>query len=216
MKIPSGYKIRILDSNGNDLTTADLILEEDFSIQISTVYEPLLKSGGSPNLTAFTSAITLLREKGFSGQFKQQGAQVWTETKPLELKLALSLYFKTSGKRDVYDPTIAIMKKSVPQISDNKFGLIPPGPNIFEILGVDPKDTALGNIFSTTDESVTIQVGEIIYLKKCVIKNAIPTYSMHKDTDGYPMKCKLDLDITTVDIVTKDMLDDLPNEKDNT
>jgi hypothetical protein len=219
VKTPKGYLVRILDGKDNDITKADLILEEDFSPQISNTYEPLIASKGSVSLSAFAGAFTPLRNLGASGQIKQQGFKVWTETKPLELKLALSLYMKTSGKTDVYEPATAIMRRSVPAVADNGFGLIPPGPNVLEILGISPSsvnEVAGFDLLASSEGALQIQIGSFMTIYGAVIENAIPTFSAQKDSDGYPVKCKLDLDISTSGVVTKSMIDDWSNNQDNT
>jgi hypothetical protein len=218
-KTPDGYLVRILDGKGNDITTAELILEDDFSPQVSNTYESLIASKGSVSLSAIAGTFTPLRNLGVSGQIKQQGFKVWTETKPLELKLALSLYMKTSGKTDVYEPAIAIMRRSVPAVADNGFGLIPPGPNVLEILGIDPNqvnDIAGFDLLSGSEGSLQIKIGTFMTVYGAIIENAIPTFSSQKDSDGYPVKCVLDLDISTSGIVTKTMIDDWSKDQNKT
>lgn len=212
-----GYNVRILDNKSNPIVSAELLLEEDFSPQISNTYDNLIGNKGSVQLSAIGAMFRSTSAMGLSGQFKQQGFQVWQETKPLEVKLALSLYMKTSGKDDVYDPAMTIIKRSVPTESDNGFGLIPPGPSLLDAIGIDPDEAnAVIDIFADSEGALIIEIGKFITLRNAIIVNAIPTFSAQKDSDGYPVKCKLDVDIRTVEVVTKQILEDWDVNTDNT
>ena len=209
--MPTSRKGLVIIKLGDELITdKDLILESDISLGISNDYAPLLSGGGNVAVTALTGLVS-----GTFAGFKQQGFQVWKSTNPIELKLSVSLHMVTSGRLDVTEPAQALMTVAVPTLDDNGWGLIPPGANILEILGQDVKDklNAIGaKVGFNTDSidrgkgAVTISIGSYINHKQCIIRNVIPTYSLQEDSEGFPISCKLDIDLTTLDIANNTMI----------
>ncbi len=199
-------RVIIKNADGTFVTDADLILESDVSLGISSSYQPLLGSITPPAILTAGIAATV---SGTSG-FRQQGFQVWSKTEPISLKLSVSLHMKTSGKLDVVEPAEALMAKAVPALSENGWGLIPPGPNILDILGDYGED--LGNKSQFLKDQggyVSVSISNYINLSQCVMKNVIPTYNLIEDSDGYPISCKLDIDLQTLDIANSDMINGL-------
>lgn len=199
--------VLIKDSEGVLITDKNLYLESDISLGISSSYQPLVSGGGSAVVKALISGTSI----GSAG-FKQQGFQVWEKTNPLSLKLSVSLRMITSGRLDVIEPAKELMKYAVPDVADNQWGLIPPGPNLLTILGDAGAD--LGDRYDVLRQAggwVSISVGSYLNLNKCIMKNVIPTYSLQEDTNGFPVSCKLDIDLETVDIATSEMIENLSN-----
>lgn len=200
----------IEDSQGNKITNKDLVLESDISLGISNTYESLLSGGGS---TALSSISSLVGGGLISAGFKQQGFQVWKSTNPIELKLSVSLHMITSGKLDVIKPVERLMAYSVPKLAENGWGLIPPGANILAILG--DKGIELGENYSFLQEAkgwVSIKVENYLRLDKCIIRNAIPTYSLQVDSEGYAISCKLDIDLVTLEIANDQIINNLSSQ----
>jgi len=215
--VPKGQTVRILRSDsGQPLIDKIMYLENDISLGISSSFQPILSGGGvSPLLTAVAAGIPFLADKGLTGQFKQQGFRIWKSTEPLELKLSVSLRFKTSARQDVMKPAIEIMKMAVPAVADNGWGLIPPGPSIYDVIGevveafgVNTSESTYDFLDTGNSGLVNIRAGALT-IQDCIIQNVIPTFSKWTDTSDYAIKCTLDIDIITKDIANKQMLDDL-------
>lgn len=195
--------VKLIDSEGNDLALGkDLILESDISLGISNDYQPLLSGGVGGAFSAVAGSLA----GGVAG-FKQQGFQVWRGTNPIELKLSVSLHMITSGRLDVIKPAENIMAYSVPTLDENGWGLIPPGASIISILGEDAQGFLSDFDFISKGKGyIGVYIGSHISLPKCVIKNAIPTYSLQEDSEGYAISCKLDIDISTLDVANDKMI----------
>ncbi|MDA3856023.1 MAG: hypothetical protein PF569_07205 [Candidatus Woesearchaeota archaeon] len=209
--------VYIRDSSEKETDLAlgkDLILESDISLGISNDYQPLL-SGGIASAISLVSSAT----KGkIPAGFRQQGFQVWRGSSPVELKLSVSLHMVTSGKLDVAEPAKSLIAYSVPHLKENGWGLVPPGASISAILGdgkikelKDNYNIDIKNWFDVDSGKgfVSISIGNYLNLSQCIIKNVIPTYSLQEDSEGYPISCKLDIDISTLDIVNDKMIKEL-------
>ena len=198
--------VRITDFNGNDLALGkDLILESDISLGISNDFQPLISGGVGGAFSAVASSLN----NGVAG-FRQQGFQVWRGTQPIELKLSVSLFMETSGRLDVTKPAENLIAYSVPTLDENGWGLTPPGASIVSILGQEAQQFLSQYEFISKGKGyVTISIGSYLNLKKCVIKNVIPTYNLQVDSQGYPISCKLDIDISTLDVANDKMIREL-------
>ena len=198
--------VRLEDAKGSLTGGKDLILENDISLGISNDYQPLL----SGNVGGVVSYLSSVSGGEVPAGFRQQGFQIWRGTSPIELKLSVSLHMVTSGRLDVITPAQKLIAYSVPDLNENGWGLTPPGASIISILGED----AVENIskfydVSSGKGSVSVFVGSYIQLHNCIIKNVIPTYSLQEDSEGYPVSCKLDIDISTLDVANSTMINEL-------
>lgn len=206
--------------------TARLILDDDFSIKVSSKYGPLWEASPN-NLTTLLSNSWGLP----SGQFALQGAQIWQGTDPLTVSITCSLYMDTDPYNDVVAPVKALMSTVLPTIQTEFKGvlgtvekliedtlnvkldtLIPPGPNIQALAQMVAKDSSkLKGIFSSSGakgvHNVTIG---FVTLNNCVITSAEPTFSkeVSKSSNGkyYPISASVSLEISTIEIATTDML----------
>lgn len=201
--------VRLFDSQTEQSDLAlgkDLILENDISLGISNDFQPLL----SGNVGGVMSFLSSLSGGAVSAGFRQQGFQIWRGTSPIELKLSVSLHMVTSGRLDVVKPAENLMAYSVPDLNENGWGLTPPGASVLAILGEETAQD-LGDNYNVSSGKgwVSVTVGSYIQLDKCIIKNVIPTYSLQEDSEGYPISCKLDIDISTLDIANSAMINKL-------
>ena len=149
----------------------------------------------------------------------------------MELSFNCQLNMRSSGKTDVFDPAINLMKYAVPS-EDTTLGLIPPGPSIAQALKSlttqISKNTDSGlldevsKLISTTEESLEkrngesdgdmeLKIGNYLNLTSVILTKATPLWSSTLDNKGFPISCKLQIDVRTSDIVTKQMLNGLAN-----
>lgn len=203
--------VKILRNGQEDLALdKDLILESDISLGISNDFQPLLSGGVSSAL----STVSSLSGGAVSAGFRQQGFQVWRNTNPIELKLSVSLHMETSGLIDVVEPAQSLVTFAVPDLEDG-WKLTPPGASIRAILGESANEFLDYFDIGRGKGWVSINIGNYINLPQCIIKNVIPTYSLQEDSEGYPTSCKLDIDISTLDVANSDMIRNLSLKRAN-
>lgn len=197
--------VKILRNGQVDLALGkDLILESDISLGISNDFQPLLSGGVSSAL----STVSSLSGGAVSAGFRQQGFQVWRNTNPIELKLSVSLHMETSGLLDVIRPAENLIAFAVPDLEDG-WKLTPPGASIRAILGEKANEVLDYFDIDKGKGWVSVSIGNYINLPQCIIRNVIPTYSLQEDSEGYSVSCKLDIDLSTLDVANSDMIRNL-------
>lgn len=218
MAVPNGRRV-VIKLGGTDIMRnprnniapgLELVLENDFSLNLSSNFKPLY-SGGGNDLATFAGSISRdLGFAGFSGQFKEFGAQIWQNTEPINFTLDFKFYKGITEANDarleVYNPMKALQKLPLPieGSSASEFdlpvsitNLIPPGPSFLNVLGLS--DTSALNI--------SIQVGNIINIPKVIVKRAQPTYSNEVDENGYPLWGMINLEVSSLYTATTSMID---------
>lgn len=201
IQIPVGKELRI-NVNTSPVTDQKMIIEEDIAFSLSSTFNPLL-SGGNTKLVDLVGGLSKeLTGKGFSGQFKQMGIQVWEGTAPLSLKITVGFYLdkeNPDGKTQVYEPAIALAKLPLPEEGSNG-NLIPPGPTLLSSITGSQKGKGA--------KIISVEVGKILYLKSAIVKAAEPIFSNETDTNDYPIWSKVSLDIMSTMTATSTILDD--------
>jgi len=200
IKTPIGKEL-IINIGSTPVTDQKMLIEEDIALSLSSDFNPLLGGGNSKILTIAGSLSKEISGKGFSGQFKQMGMQLWEGTQPLSTKITVGFYIdkeKPNAKVQVYDPTIALCKLPLPEEQEGG-NLVPPGPTILSALTESPKGKA-GKVIS-------VQIGKLLYIKSAIVKGAEPVFSNETDENDYPIWSKVSLDIISVMTATKSLLD---------
>lgn len=209
-RIKPGQRVRIRVNDGettSEISDVPYLINSEVSLRIATSYGPLTGITPNPSVTALLGSVQFFRDKGFTGAFKLQGFQVWQETKPLEFSLPLELRMVTDGKADVVDPANALIEKTVPTAPQGS-GLVPPGPSLVRALNLSDEDAnSLG--LSRGDSFLSLVIGNYTYLPRCMVTEAVPTYSKELDENGYPIWCKLDTTFITSEVVTREMIQDM-------
>ncbi len=209
-RVNPGQKVLITDEGGRDIVGGvTILINSEISLRISSTYGPVTNYQPPAVVTALTNSITFLRERGFTGSHSLQGAQIWQDTKPMEFSLPLEFHMLTSGVTDVVNPVKKIINKSVPKKASNKTGketnrLIPPGPSLLKVLGLSEEDVD-DKYLSTGDSLFNISIGNYLFIRGCVLTQAVPTFSKEVDSQEYPIWCKLDTTFTTFEVATTSM-----------
>jgi hypothetical protein len=204
IKIPKGKKV-IFKENGDTITTADLILEEDVTFTLNSSFESLVGGGATKFLTVIGGLLKDFTGYGFSGQFKELGFQIWTRTDPIGVSFQVSLYMKTNAFTDVVVPAKALMKLPLPYDTSQDaggdgqgFGLIAPGPTLTAVF-TQGQDASIG-------KKISVDIGTV-RLPLVVVKKVEPTVSKETDQNGHPIWIKLRIDVDSLFTATANMID---------
>lgn len=204
MTIPKGkiISIRVNDSDifsdaGIEIAP-QITIDTEITINLQSKFDSLLGSGANKVLGVFSGAMYSLTEKSFTGQFKEMGYRYWTGTEPVTFSFDTTLYMKTSARKDVFEPAKVLMKLPLPMLAKKGegFGLIAPGPSVLDALNIDTK---FGRMYS-------FRCG-VFYLPAVVFEKAEPTWSSEVDEEGYPIWCKLQMEISSLYTANTNMID---------
>ena len=209
--IPQGKILRLRKNKESVTGDIPIILEEDITISLNSQFSALLDSGVVNKLGTLLGGLSRdLLNFGGSGQFKQMGFQIWEKTDPVMISgINIGFYMGSTYANDayveVYKPAIALMKLPLPDDSNisgssgvRGIGLVPPGPSILEALGGE-------NV--RTGKNVSLEIGKVLRLPKVIVKKAEPTFSTETDENGYPIWCKIVLDIISLFTATTQTID---------
>lgn len=214
MIIPAGKKVKIRrlsydesegeykSSKGPVIdTNIPMVLEEPVTLSLSSEFSPIW--GGSDN--KWRDVLSgALAGAGFEsigglvgGKHKVFGMQTWKGTDPLSMGITVSFYAdKTNFNpyEQVYRPIMILAQIPLPGELDSGF-MTPPGPSVLDVFEK-----------SKNPDLYSLQIGSILYLPRIIIKKAEPTFSTETDTDGYPIWGKVALDVQSLQIATKNLL----------
>lgn len=213
-----------------DFKGIDFIFDDDLEFSINTEYGPIIESRPTTLLTLLSNSIQIGGFNIPSGQFALQSFQVWQTTEPLEFDLSLKMYVNTdSGHYDITVPAFKLMEYAVPSKSTNRKGqpgqgLIPPGPNIQDILRVSGllntpvlgsalqaglNNSVISSRKRTNGGLIDIQIGQYWLFQNCVLTSAKPTFSEAKDTDYAPVSADVSISFRTSEVATTNMLEEI-------
>jgi len=130
--------------------------------------------------------------------------QMWRGTSPLEFTLNLRFEAESNAETEVLCPCRELQRMSLPYIGDQKFGeqfLSPPGPL--------PASWAGTRFLSgtTKGEDITIRVGKLLNIKRCIIKRVTVSILPKFVVGGAPLSANVTVNFQTYEIITKESLD---------
>jgi hypothetical protein len=228
--IPDGREVIITDKNNENifaqLPNAHLIYDEELELNIKSNYGSIVETTGSNLLSLLGGSFTVGGANVPSGQFALQGLQIWKETEPLTFSLNVSLYTVASAYSDVIRPALHLASLTVPSTTKEDgtqgWNLIPPGPNIADILNEMGGEAATlatslqnGKNFIKLKSSqgiFNVKIGNYMTIPGVIIIGVSPTFSnILMDEDGalVPMSCKIQLEMSTARVATKEMLQEI-------
>jgi hypothetical protein len=186
----------------------------------------------NPNATGWMQVLRGFAKgaQNVSGKYKEFGFQVYKSTAPLKLKLNLSLRATFDANKQVYLPSKQLMLLPLPTTkkeqdkyntsSLNLYGqnkvklqggsnsnsdgqlfspLIPPGPSVIAVLNENYQDD--GRVFGCS-------IGNLFF-DDVFIEGVDATFSQAKMLVGesfYPMSARLNVDISSMYLMTKGMI----------
>jgi hypothetical protein len=238
-KIPAGKEVKLFYQGGDNIfdelqsNTSDtnptnrqvkiaLLLEDDVSLNISSNYDPIIPANSNTFLNIISGSIVVGGAQIGSGQFVQQGIQIWKSTEPISFSLNVKLMAQVSGSEEVMKPFKHLVSLTLPSKrrksdGDTGWGLVPPGPNISTILGgqlTDQVNTAIsksGVYFTEAKGVLELRIGRFLRFPSVVLTKCVPTFVTVLDEDEYPVRCDLSLDFVTTEIATSDMIAGIDN-----
>lgn len=211
--VPKGKRIIIRNQDNEDVTGVPMILDEPITMSLSSQFEPLLNSTNTKTLNilgGLLSDVSQGRIQG-SGQFKQFGFQVWTNTDPLMTNVTVTFRVdKTDvdAEAQVYRPALALMKLPLPiegGAGNSMAGsnLIGPGPSVIATV----KGATEAGVNTTTQGAYSVRMGRVLYIPNAIIKKAEPTFSIETDERGFPIWAKINMDIQSSFVATQQLLE---------
>ena len=224
LETPSHKLVQIKYGNDESVINKDLIFDEDLSFKLSSSFGSLWNAHGNNLMTMLSSAT---KGKFASGQFVMQGMQIWQSTDPLSFSLSLKLVTVNNAKEDVFIPALTLAQLCLPMKSKDSNGttnsmlatLIPPGPNILKILTEgyfkDIKDFLAEKLGTNSKGTYNVNVCGYLEFISVIITSCNPTFSKYVDESGYPISADIELEFTTCQIATTDMLADMMKTNGN-
>lgn len=232
--VPKANKI-VIRTGGTDVmekykvegkASPTLMLEGEISINIASEYAPLIPANQNTflNLISGSFAVGVGERRIGSGQFVQQGIQVWKTTQPISFSLNAILMAQGSGRNEVMAPVKRLIALTLPDQRETKngtgWGLVPPGPNISTIIGgelTDQLNELTGDYLHLTNAKGVLQVsiGDYLHFKSVVMTKCVPTFAngmvLEDSGDLYPVQCNLNMDFVTTEIATSNMINGIDN-----
>jgi hypothetical protein len=205
--VPEGKKIKFYKTqNKTDITSqivsnVDLVLDNEVSLNFNSTFSPLVDEDQNSLVTIFQQVSQSFFGKSLGTQFKQFGFQIWKKTDPLTFTINFTLSMKRDAYEDVVKSSKELIKLTLPKIDKGSFGLVPPGPSILTALD-DVK------IKQANYERIDVSIGKMFF-SNIIVKKVQPTYSIETDDYGYPIWCKIQMDLATVFTATNETVDNM-------
>ncbi len=229
--IPQYRKVEIINRSGNIVGKHPLILDEDFSIKLSSKYGQLWEGSSSTLATLMSSANVIP-----SGQFALQGAQIWQSTDPISLSFSVRLEMDSDPYNDVVIPVLLLSQQILPSVADG-YGssvlssaeeliestfniklktLIPPGPDYKSLItmmsdDIDEDSKSYYLMGSNTSKGLCrVKIGFALF-DYMVITSAEPSFSKEVALSAtknkyYPVSASVQLELISMEVATTDMM----------
>jgi len=234
--IPQNRLVEIIDGSKTPIFPQPLILNDEISIKIKSNYGQLWEASPNNFLNLLSSAT---EGKIGSGQFALQGAQIWKSTDPINIDINVSLEMDKDPYNDVIVPTFLLMQRTTPSINTTSGfittavesvtnlklqTLIPPGPNFQALAKLMKNGESVGDklLNDETNNGVTakgvfkVKVGFVTFFN-VIITGVEPLFSKtvapstSKGGKLFPIGADLSLSMSTMEIATSDMLQQMLN-----
>lgn len=199
------------------------VLAEAVSIQLQSEYQPLMSDGdiNDDTLAAmgkFANAIGVITRSvsggraGFSTKFKQGTTQIWKSTSPASFQITVDFrrdaingeHKGVNAANNLMPVVKALCSLPLPVEGGGDKGignLIPPGPSLFEAIGIEkiltlgPSDKLEGLEDGTG--IVDVKLGNMMF-KRLIMKSVEPSFSQVVDDSGYPISCRITMQFTSM------------------
>lgn len=211
---------------GDNQAIPVIMLEGEISLNISSEYAPLIPANQNTFLSLVSGSFGFGAENARigSGQFVQQGIQVWKTSQPISFSLNGILMAQGSGQKEIMAPIKKLIALTLPDknTQGTGWGLIPPGPNISTIIGSEKAqqlDNALGNYINLVQAKgvLGLSIGNYLNFNSVVMTKCVPTFmsGMVKEKTSnklYPVQCNINMDFITTEIATSNMINSIDHE----
>lgn len=227
-EIPSYKLVKIYMANNTLVTDKPLIMDDELSIKVSSKFGELWQSSPNNFMNLLSGSFGLP-----NGQFTLQGVQIWQSTDPINITLPIEIQMDSDSYEDVMKPVRTLMNLVLPTKDEMIIGdetsnmnlklstLIPPGPNLQGILDSMKNSSKLASKasqfladFKMGAKGVYKVVTGYATFNNVIITSVDPTFSKEmswSDTKrGYfPCSATLSVEISTMEIATTDMIDNI-------
>lgn len=210
-----------------DFNGVDFIFDDDLEFAFQSEFGAIVESKPTTLLTLLSNSVQIAGLTVPSGQFALQSMQVWQTTEPLEFDLGLKMFInERDGFYDIVKPAMILAKFMLPAKTTNGKGqpgqgLIPPGPNLQDILkaaGLADNtaiQAALNNSVISSNKSrayggvLDIEIGGYWVFNNCILTAVKPTFSEAKETKYGPVSAEITITIRTSEVATTNMVDNI-------
>lgn len=215
---PPGKKVEFYNSDytGNvfdSLTPkpqSDLLLAEEIQLSLSSQFGSIVPNEANVLASVFSSAFKIPA----IGTSKAFGFQAWKGTDPLKTSFSVALHRVSNAEFDVWKPAKLLMNLPLPVESEASAGdfavrglLKAPGPSVLDVIN-ETVDTPISSKNAIGKKSkLGLRIGSYIDLDFVLVSRVEPVFSTEVDDTGYPIYCKLTIDISSVYTATTDLID---------
>ena len=193
-------------------------LTEDIQFQLQTQFgtmgDGLGRIGSMISTVAqVQSALSGSLSPGISTLNNMVDLPRWKSTDPLKINVKMHFYTKTDPYLDVIVPTRLLSTLSILSVdyTKNPPQIITPGASVKYLSKVNAEGTTQQTTlkpkkkiekltekeFESGSKLISVEIPGIVYLSVAYVESAIPTYSKHITSSGYPLWADVDLQISS-------------------
>lgn len=176
------------------------LLQEKVDMGTESIWRSLSAASVADDLTKGIAALL-----GRSPVNRWLTRRIWDGTSPLRFTLNLKFVAELDPIREVLLPCRELQRMCLPFVGDKRLGeyfLSPPGPLAFDWAQFLGTDSLPGG-----GEEIDVRIGKLLWIRKCVVQEAIISYAKKFDKAGNPLEATATMKFETYEIQTKESLD---------
>ena len=181
-------------------TVIRAILQEKVEMGTESTWRPMTAASVINTLSREAAALA---GRTFANRWLSR--RVWDGTSPLKFTLNLRFEAENDPIREVLLPCRELQRMCLPFVGEKVLGeffLSPPGPLMFNWAG------SLGmEVLPGGGEIIDIRIGNLLWVRKCVVHEAMISFAKKFDTNGNPLEAFASMKFETYEIQTKESLD---------
>lgn len=165
-------------------------MDETFSISMSSEWSTPFAKSNTENLQGLGVSQNkadllnfLMQGAGLNAKSKAQTVQVWESSSGISMTIPFTLIAYTDAAKEVRDVSKNLLKLQAPSLAGAGLMLQAPGPTV---AGEFAKSLKI----SDSGRDITLQIGNFLTLRHCIVKNVDVQYDSRFDVNGVPISAK--------------------------